>query len=323
MKKAFLMALVLLLSSILVVPSLRAEDTTTTLATTTTTLESTTTTISNATTSLNENTNEVTKPLSLWGRFWARLRIMLTRDPVEKAELSLNLTQDDLLRLEKTAPNNNAALQKALENYNKAITELKTRLENLKNISNNPNIDKLLNKLTNLEIRHQEVFDRLINGTSTSPFLNQVKNQFNQSIIPLHLRFENQDNFMKRLEEGLKNMGATSTPVGEFRQLRIMKALREQLQQMNINNLATSTQEQVNRLRERLENQIQQRTNTLEKQGFSSSTIENVLKNMPQPNKVINPQTSTPSTSHTPSTFRQQIPSAIRPHVPSTIRRGK
>jgi len=82
---------------------------------------------------------------------------------------------------------------------------LKTRLENLKNTSNNPRIDVLLDKLTNLEIRHQQLFDRLINNaTSTSALLQQINQKINQQIIPLQLRFENQEQFINRFEKELK-----------------------------------------------------------------------------------------------------------------------
>jgi len=122
---------------------------------------------------------------------------------VKKAELNLDLAQDDLNRVLKT--NNTVNLQKALENYNQAIDNLKTRLENLKNTSNNPRIDVLLDKLTNLEIRHQQLFDRLINNaTSTSALLQQINQKINQQIIPLQLRFENQEQFINRFEKELK-----------------------------------------------------------------------------------------------------------------------
>lgn len=318
MKKILSICLIFIIS-MLFVPSLKAEETTTTLSSVSTTIVSD----SDTSTTVTNSTPLVTVPLSWGTRILTQLRLWLSRDSLQRADLTLKLTQDDLIRLERSTTNIDA-LKKALANYTKAIDELKTRLENLKATSNNPNIDKLLNKLTDLEIRHQEVFDRLINNaTSTKPLLEQLQNRFNQSILPLHLRFENQEEFVRRLEQGLNNVGATSTAVGEFRQLRIMETLRTQLQQMNLTNLATSTQEQINRLQERLNDRIQQRIQVLEKQGFSSSTVNQILENTPQPVPVFKklPQTPPPGVTTTPSTLRLHTSSTLHPS--STIRRGR
>jgi len=176
----------------------------------------------------------------------------------------------------------------------------------------------LLDKLTNLEIRHQQLFDRLINNaTSTSALLQQINQKINQQIIPLQLRFENQEQFINRFEKELKNYSATSTPVGEFRQLRIMETLQEQLRLFNQNNLATSTQEQMQQLQERLQNRIEQRINTLNKQGFSSSTVNEILNQMLQPTFKNKPTTSPPTINHPTAT-----PSTIH-LTPSTLRRGR
>ncbi|NMB92370.1 MAG: hypothetical protein GYA31_01975 [Parcubacteria group bacterium] len=267
MKNIIIISLILALSLSFVILSVKAEETTTT-------IEATTTTVSPSDGSL--------VPLSVVGRVLARLRAIFSRDPIQRTEATLELAGDNLWRLK---PNlNPAALEKALANYNQAIEKLKTRLEELKETSNNPNLDTLLNKLTDLELRHQEIFNNLLNNTtSTSPLLEQVRNRIHQEIIPLHLRFENQEEMMHRLQESLEGFGATSTPAGEFRQLQIMETLRTQLEEMNMNNVASSTQEQVQQLRNRLENQIQQRINTLEKQGFNTSTINQILEGISKP----------------------------------------
>ena len=288
MKKTLIFGVIIILSIFSVV-SVYAEES---LATTTTTTVEASTTIQTTTTTTVSATP--TFPFGLW---WSRIKLIFLRDPLKKSEVVLDILNQRLNSLQQSA-NNSESLKKALENYNKAIEDLKNRLSALKETSNNPNIDRLLDKLTQNQVRHQEIFDYLINraSTSTLPLLQQVRERWGQEIVPLRLRFENQEEFMNRIQEALNNLTATTTPsvIGEFRQLRIMQTLRTQLQNMEMNNFVTSTQEKLIQIQNRLEERIQNREQVLQKQGFSSSAIERILNNLPVP-------TSTPQFRNLPT----------------------
>jgi hypothetical protein len=99
--------------------------------------------------------------LKEWGR---GIRMFFTFDPIKKSELEIKISDEKMAELAAVAekePQNEKAIQKALENYQKSKERLAKRLESLKETSQNPNVDRLLDKVVDQEIRHIEVFDNL------------------------------------------------------------------------------------------------------------------------------------------------------------------
>lgn len=80
---------------------------------------------------------------------------------VKKAEFDLKTADEkaaELLEVRKTAPD---AAEDALENYEKAQERLKETLEKVKETSENPNVDRLLEKLADRTIKHIQLFDEI------------------------------------------------------------------------------------------------------------------------------------------------------------------
>jgi tetratricopeptide (TPR) repeat protein len=99
--------------------------------------------------------------LKEWRRGISRL---FTFNPVAKAELELKFTNEkaaEFLAVTEKEPQNEKAIEKALANYQKSKERLAKRLESLKETSQNPNVDRLLDKVVEQEIKHIEVFDGL------------------------------------------------------------------------------------------------------------------------------------------------------------------
>lgn len=99
--------------------------------------------------------------LKEWGR---GVRKFLTFNPVRKAELELNVLSEkaaEIKKLEEITPENVNALSRAAENYKFAAEHLKARLEGLKETSDNPSVDRLLNQLVDRALKHQKLFDEL------------------------------------------------------------------------------------------------------------------------------------------------------------------
>ncbi|MBU2529817.1 MAG: hypothetical protein KKD35_02155, partial [Elusimicrobia bacterium] len=277
------------------------ETTTTTVADTTTTTiaDTTTTTVGDTTTTTVEEISVPwalglkkvgllpTSPFYFLKEWWRGLKIGWIRDPIKKSEVQLQILSEKLAEAEAMAQKalKPEVLEKAFDNYANAMDKLKTRLEGLKETSENPNIDKLLDKITEAEIRHQEVLDKILeNVPEAVAQVERVRQNINQTLPLLRLRFENQEEFMERLENKLQELQPLKpAPVGEFRQLRIMESMQEQLQQTPLEDYPEHVQAKAEQLKERLENKIQQRTRVLEKQGFSTSTIENIIKALPAP----------------------------------------
>jgi len=219
--------------------------TTTTVAdTTTTTVEDTTTTTIIDTTTTTVEDMSVPEALGLkkvgllstspfyflkeWWRGWK----------VGWIEAQLQILSEKLAEAAEVAQKNPKpeVLEKAFDNYTSAMDKLKDRMEGLKETSENPNIDKILDRITEAEIRHSEVLDKILERNPQAVVqVEKVRQNINQILPLIRLRFENQEEFMNRLENKLQELPPLKpAPVGEFRQLRIMENMQEQLQQTNL-----------------------------------------------------------------------------------------
>lgn len=82
-----------------------------------------------------------------------------------KANTELKISEEkaaEIKATETTEPQNVTALTKALANYQESQARLKSHFEALKQTSDNPNIDKLIEKFTDAATRHEELFKSLI-----------------------------------------------------------------------------------------------------------------------------------------------------------------
>jgi len=309
MKKIILSLLICGLMSGFSANLIFAEDTTTTTVadTTTTTLENTTTTtIIDTTTTTVENMSVPealklkkvgllsTSPFYFLKEWWRGWKVGWIKDPIKKSEAQLQILSEKLAEAAEVAQKNPKpeVLEKAFDNYTNAMDRLKDRMEGLKETSENPNIDKMLDKITEAEIRHSEVLDKILERNPQAVVqVEKVRQNINQTLPLIRLKFENQEEFMNRLENKLQELPPLNlVPVGEFRQLRIMENIQEQLQQTNLEDYPEHVQAKAEQLKERFENRIQQRVQVLEKQGFSTSTVESIIRILPIPTPKIAPE---------------------------------
>jgi len=294
-----------------------ADTTTTTVedATTTTIIDTTTTTVEEFSVPQALGLNRVgllpTSPFYFLKEWWRGLKVGWTKDPVKKSEIQLRILSEKMAEAEAIAQKapKSEVLEKAFSNYEDSMDKLKTRLEALKETSENPNIDKLLDRIAEAEVRHFEVLDKILERVPEAVIqVERVRQNINQTLPILRLKFENQEEFMERLENKLQELQPLNpAPVGEFRQLRIMETMQEQLQQVDLGDYPDHIQAKTNQLIERLENKVQQKVQILEGQGFSTSTIENIIKALPMPTPKIPkerlPQTPPPGADTTRTTI--------------------
>lgn len=105
-----------------------------------------------------------TSPFYFFKELGRGARSLVTFNPVAKAELQLKIANEKAAEAKKvfeTQPANAEAVQKALENYQKTQEKLRARFENLKETSQNPNVDKLLDNLTDKVVKHEKLFDEI------------------------------------------------------------------------------------------------------------------------------------------------------------------
>lgn len=96
---------------------------------------------------------------------WTRgIQRALTFSPVKKVELELRHADEKIAEAKKLAeqnPESTEAIAAAIENYRTSQERLKARLGALTETSQNPNVDKLLEKLADRAVKHEKLFAEL------------------------------------------------------------------------------------------------------------------------------------------------------------------
>ncbi len=100
--------------------------------------------------------------LKEWSRDISRF---FTFNSVAKAELELKIANEkavEALKVQEAKPDDAEALAIALENYTKAQEQLQARLVKLKETSENPNVERLLEKLNEQTLKHAILFNQFV-----------------------------------------------------------------------------------------------------------------------------------------------------------------
>jgi hypothetical protein len=98
---------------------------------------------------------------------WQRgIKLFFTFNPVAKIELELKISDEkiaELAALVTKEPQNKKVIEEALSNYEESREKLAKRLMSLKDkdVRDNPNLDKLIDKIFEQEVKHIEVFDQV------------------------------------------------------------------------------------------------------------------------------------------------------------------
>ncbi len=157
---------------------------------------------------------------------WGIKRIF-TFNPVKRAELELRITNEqaaEMKRLEEVDPNNIKAIERAANNYNRNVKRLKNRLEAIKETSENPKIDKFLDKLADRSLKHQRLFDNLKNKLEKYPVLKEklenIESRIDDVIVEIPEKFEDSSKFKKRIQRIIKKQ-----PQRTFKELRAVEFL--------------------------------------------------------------------------------------------------
>lgn len=99
--------------------------------------------------------------LKEWGR---SIRRAFTFNAIKKVELELNIVNEkaaEAIKTQETNPNDAEALAAALENYAGAGGRLQARIDKLKETSENPNVEKLLERINERTLKHANLFNQL------------------------------------------------------------------------------------------------------------------------------------------------------------------
>ncbi|MBI2594781.1 MAG: hypothetical protein HYW38_00770, partial [Candidatus Colwellbacteria bacterium] len=165
-----------------------------------------------------------------WGR---NIRLFFTPDPIKKTGLELRFVNEKAAELKKVTENNpqdTEAIGKAISNYNRNIDRLRARLESLKETSSNPNIDELLERLTDRTVRHQQLFEELKEThQDLRDELGRTQDKIDETLSRLPEKLDNPDKFKERLERILEKQKESELKNLEVRS-RLLK-IREKVEE--------------------------------------------------------------------------------------------
>lgn len=141
---------------------------------------------------------------------WRRAIIrVITLDPIAKADLELHITNEkaaEVRRVEELNGENPEAIAGALRNYSDAQVRLREKLAALKETSQNPNLDRLLQDLIDKAIKHERLFDSLAQKFSDSKLITDLtesaKGTLEQSVVAGGQR-DTAEKFAAKLEKSL------------------------------------------------------------------------------------------------------------------------
>ena len=222
--------------------------------------------------------------LKNWGRGVQRV---FTFDPTNRAALELQIINQqaaEIKKMEEAAPVHNRldAISKAIGNYQSNVDRLKNRLEDIKETSQNPNIDNLLDKLVDRSLKHQQLFENLEKKFEARQEISEqerteLKEKFeanrermNEIIAKIPEKFENIDRFNQRLENAIENR-----PEGVFKELRAIEALNRVKEKM-----PKEQQARIQELKDKMIDKFEIRMEGLDKNEqlriFSSEVLENL-----------------------------------------------
>lgn len=164
-----------------------------------------------------------TSPLYFLKNASRSFQSFLTTDPIKKAELKLQFADEKLVEaravLEKK-PDNEGAIKKAFQNYTNEVESLKNRLQSLQTISQNPNIDGLLEQVTDRAIKHGQLFDEILSkaGPEARSGIQVTQDKYLENLSVVSQKFDDSAKFTQKLEKVLNQQGG-----GDYKSIRSLE----------------------------------------------------------------------------------------------------
>ena len=164
--------------------------------------------------------------LYFFKNFTRGVKRFFTFDPIKKVELELRFTDEKIAETKKLVekePEKTEAIERAIENYRASQERLQTQFQRLKETSQNPNVDKLLEKFVDRAVKHEKLFAELKEKFEDKKTLEEkfetIKGEIEKSVAEGAKR-DDPEKFAKKLEKAL-----TETKGSEFKHVRSLEIL--------------------------------------------------------------------------------------------------
>ncbi|MBI2121117.1 MAG: hypothetical protein HYU05_00230, partial [Candidatus Wildermuthbacteria bacterium] len=156
-------------------------------------------------------------PTSPWYflKEWRRvIQQALITDSVAKAEFEVKVSDEkaaEAKKVQEVSPQNTQGIKRALENYRRSQDRLKARLEQLKETSNNPNVDALLTKVSDRVVAHEQMFEGMQDKLKDAEGAEKAQDTFDsmrekaREIMGNVAKKDTPEQFKNRMENSLSN----------------------------------------------------------------------------------------------------------------------
>lgn len=170
-----------------------------------------------------------TNPFYFFKEFSRGVQRFFKFDEVGRAEFELKVLNEKAAEMEiveEMDPSNSDALETAVENYNEHVSRLRIRLEALSETSENPNVDRLLDQLTDRALSHQQLFDELHEKhVELRVRIETTQDDLDEAVRPVFDRIGTCEEFKERMER-IATEGDGS-PEAILRALRLIDRLED------------------------------------------------------------------------------------------------
>ncbi|HEX9722061.1 MAG TPA: DUF5667 domain-containing protein [Candidatus Paceibacterota bacterium] len=208
-------------------------------------------TVTNADLGVDEPGLLPTSPLYFFKEIGRGLQRALTFNAVAKTELELKITSEKAAEAAKVAaqdPDNERGISRALMNYERAQERLRARLENLRETSENPNVDRLLNMVAERQIAHEKLLEGLEAKHDTQKSIIQNIRARIQATFGEIAKKDTAEQFAERLENALES--GKGSALRHIRSLETLDRLQES------ESLSDEAKQKLQELRNRLSEQV-------------------------------------------------------------------
>lgn len=210
--------------------------------------------------------------------FTRGVKRVFTFDPVKKAELELNIANEqaaEIVKMKEVTPERTDAIAKAAGNYQQNVDRLKTRLNALKETSENPNINKLMENLADRSVKHQQLFDELKHKFEDKPELKQnfekMQEKMNEATVKIPEKFDSPEMFKERMKKAIE--ARPDNPFRELRGMEMMEKIEEKLPE--------DRREGLEGIKDDLMKKFEDRINAMPEEAQRTFMVPHILERMP------------------------------------------
>ncbi len=182
----------------------------------------------------------------------------VTFNAVGRAELELKIVNEKAAELKKVSENNvgDEGLEKAIANYKENTERLKSRFEALKETSENPNIDKLLDKLADRTLKHEQLFEELkAKHEALKDRIEDAKENLERTAADAAERLDTVEKLKERFQKAVENQREVN--VKEIRAVGVLDKIEERVKNDEVKiKLSEVKNELVKKFDERVNNRL-------------------------------------------------------------------